>query len=403
MKQETPWAERPHIGLFGRRNSGKSSLVNALTGQQVALVSEVPGTTTDTVRKSMEMPGVGACVLVDTAGFDDDGELGTLRVEQTRRAAGRMDMALLVIPAYGTWRTEGLAPEKEWMTGFERRGIPVRVVLSQCDRVTDVPEVGKELKEGLGVDPISVSVARNKGLEDVFRAIASTLNEGAGVDDLTGTLAAEGDVVLLVMPQDIQAPKGRLILPQVQTLRNLLDKRCCVMSCTADGMAAALRSLAQPPALIITDSQVFGEAFRLCPPQSRLTSFSVLFARYKGDIRLYMQGAQVLDHLAPDAHVLIAEACTHVPQNEDIGRVKLPRLLRRRFGERLRIDVVSGNDFPEDLTPYDLVIHCGACMFTRRHVMARLSVACRQGVPVTNYGVAIAALDGILDKVAVPD
>ena len=219
--------------------------------------------------------------------------------------------------------------------------------------------------------------------------------------DLTGGLAEAGDVVVLVMPQDIQAPKGRLILPQVQTLRNLLDKGCTPVCSTADRLPQALAALSAPPALMITDSQVFPRAEALCPAQTRLTSFSILFARQKGDIRLFMEGAKALLALRPDARVLIAEACTHVPRHEDIGRVKLPRLLRRRFGESLRIEVVGGNDFPEELSGYDLVIHCGACMFTRRHVLNRLRRARACGVPVTNYGVALAALGGMLERVEV--
>lgn len=403
MKQEIPWANRPHIGVFGRCNSGKSSLMNALARQSVALVSDVPGTTTDVVCKSMEMPGVGACVLMDTAGFDDRSKLGALRIEQTRKAASRIDVALLTVPVSTDSNVGDLTDEKRWLETFERDGVPVCVVLTLCDRAGDIPSLCRQVKSQLGVEAIPVSALHDKGLPAVYNAVATVLKEYGEVSDLTAGLVNEGDTVLLVMPQDIQAPKGRLILPQVQTLRNLLDKHCCVMSCTTDRLAVALHNLTQPPSLIITDSQVFGEVSRLCPPQSRLTSFSVLFARYKGDIHLFVQGAAQLQQLAPDAHILIAEACTHVPKNEDIGRVKLPALLRKRLGNNLRIEVVSGNDFPADLTPYDLVIHCGACMFTRRHVMARLATVKRQGVAVTNYGMAIAALTGILDQVAVPE
>ena len=252
-------------------------------------------------------------------------------------------------------------------------------------------------------DVVSVSARTGEGRDRLLSAMAEVYRRTDEVEDLTGNLAGECDTVVLVMPQDIQAPKGRLILPQVQTLRNLLDKRCTALCCTADRLSATLSVLSSPPSLIITDSQVFPTVEPLCPPQTRLTSFSVLFCPPEGDIRQFLQGAEALCALRPDAHVLIAEACTHVPQHEDIGRVKLPRLLRRKFGEALHIDIMSGNDFPEDLSAYDLVIHCGACMFTRRHVLNRLRRARACGVPVTNYGVAIAALTGILDKVAVPE
>lgn len=398
MKEETPRANRFHIGLFGRRNSGKSSLVNMLTGQQVAVVSDVPGTTTDVVLKNIELPGVGASVLVDTAGYDDEGELGGLRVKQTVNAARRVDLALIVVSGL----PDGAEKEKAWAERFRVDDIPVLYIYNKVDE--DGGSHAGAWRVALGAtDVVSVSARTGEGRDRLLSAMAEVYRRTDEVEDLTGDLAGEGDTVVLVMPQDIQAPKGRLILPQVQTLRNLLDKRCTALCCTADRLSATLSVLSSPPSLIITDSQVFPTVEPLCPPQTRLTSFSVLFARQKGDIRQFLQGAEALCALRPDAHVLIAEACTHVPQHEDIGRVKLPRLLRRKFGEALHIDIVSGNDFPEDLSAYDLVIHCGACMFTRRHVLNRLRRARACGVPVTNYGVAIAALTGILDKVAVPE
>lgn len=400
MKQETPRSNRFHIGIFGQTNSGKSSLLNALVGQQVAIVSDVAGTTTDVVQKNMELPGVGPCVFLDTAGFDDHTELGTLRQEQSRKAAMRVDLALFVVSAV---KQDGWEEELRWKALFDRLGIPVLAVLTQCDRVNDERVLLQAVRQTLGMQAIPVSAKTGCGLDRLRGAIASSLSASGELDDLTGSLVHEGDTVLLVMPQDIQAPKGRLILPQVQTIRNLLDKKCLVMSCTADSLPAMLSALAAPPALMITDSQVFAQVEPLCPPETRLTSFSVLFARHKGDIHCFVAGAAALRRLSPSAHILIAEACSHVPQNEDIGRVKLPRLLRKRFGEALQIDIVSGNDFPDDLTPYDLIIHCGACMFTRRHVLGRVARAVAQNVPVTNYGIAIAELTGILDRVVYPD
>ena len=386
MKEETPRANRFHIGLFGRRNSGKSSLVNMLTGQQVAVVSDVPGTTTDVVLKNIELPGVGASVLVDTAGYDDEGELGGLRVRQTVNAARRVDLALIIVSGL----PDGAEKEKAWAERFRADDIPVLYIYNKVDE--DGGSHADAWRMTLGAtEVVSVSARTGEGRDRLLSAMAEVYRRTDEVEELTGNLAGEGDTVVLVMPQDIQAPKGRLILPQVQTLRNLLDKRCTALCCTADRLSATLSVLSSPPSLIITDSQVFP------------TVEALLFARQKGDIRQFLQGAEALCALRPDARVLIAEACTHVPQHEDIGRVKLPRLLRRKFGEALHIDIMSGNDFPEDLSAYDLVIHCGACMFTRRHVLNRLRRARACGVPVTNYGVAIAALTGILDKVAVPE
>ena len=247
-----------------------------------------------------------------------------------------------------------------------------------------------------------INAATGEGKEALIEAIRRMIPEGYGERTITGDLVKAGDCVMLVMPQDIEAPKGRLILPQVQTLRELLDKGCSVVCCTSDGMEAALDRLSAPPQLIITDSQAFATAWRLKPADSLLTSFSILFAAYKGDISSFMEGVRTLDGLFPTARVLIAEACTHVPAGEDIGRVKIPAMLRKRFGDGIRIDIVSGNDFPADLSGYDLLIHCGACMFTRRHVLSRIAQAQKQRIPVTNYGLVMAWAKGILDKVVIP-
>lgn len=397
MKEETPRSNRYYVGLFGRRNCGKSSLVNALTGQDTAIVSDVPGTTTDTVQKNMELPGIGAAVIVDTAGYDDEGGLGALRVGRTRQAARRIDLALLLV----TGAPEDVASEKQWLSLFSDEGVPVICVYNKVDEWGE--SYVDEWQKHLGQPVLAVSARTGKGLAALRGAMADVSRSDDEPDDLTGSLAGAGDVVLLVMPQDIQAPKGRLIQPQVQTLRNLLDKQCIAICCTPEQMPATLKALHDLPSLVITDSQVFRVVEPLCPQGTKLTSFSVLFARYKGDISRFMAGAERLRNLSSDSRILIAESCTHVPLHEDIGRVKLPRLLRQRFGEGLGIDIVAGNDFPDDLTKYDLVIHCGACMFTRRHVMGRLRQACRQHVPMTNYGIAIACLTGILDKVVYPD
>ncbi len=388
--QDTPRAERPHIGLFGRRNAGKSSLINALTGQETALVSAVPGTTTDPVLKSFELRGVGPVVFLDTAGLDDEGALGDLRVARTRQAAEKTDLALLVL-------TDGLGPERAWLDRFRERGVPVVAVLNKCD---ERPEgAAAALSETLGLPVLPVSARTGAGIDGLRQALARAIPDDFWDLSITGDLARAGDTVLLVMPQDIQAPKGRLILPQVQTLRELLDKRCAVMSCTTDALDGTLAALAKAPDLIVTDSQVFPLVWEKKPPESRLTSFSILFAGHKGDIRAFLDGAAAIDRLTEGSRVLIAESCAHAPTQEDIGRVKIPRLLRAKVGAGLSFDFVRGNDWPEDLSGYDLIVHCGACMSTRRHVLGRIAQAQAAGVAICNYGVVLAKLAGILDKV----
>ncbi|MDR0940226.1 MAG: [FeFe] hydrogenase H-cluster maturation GTPase HydF [Mediterranea sp.] len=399
---ETPNANRLHIALFGKRNSGKSSLVNALTGQEAAVVSDTPGTTTDPVTKAMEIRGIGPCLFIDTPGFDDEGTLGERRVERALRTMERADIALLLCGGDGSAPQPDLADELDWYRQLRSRHIPTILVLNKSDARQDPSTLATRIAETFGTAPLSVSAKQGIGMEQIRQAILERLPEEFGRQSITGALATEGDLVLLVMPQDIQAPKGRLILPQAQTIRELLDKKCLVMSCTTDKLADSLRALARPPRLIITDSQVFATVYGLKPPESLLTSFSILFAAHKGDIGYYAESAAAIDRLTENSRVLIAEACTHAPLAEDIGRVKLPRLLRQRVGQGLAIDIVSGTDFPADLSPYQLVVHCGACMFNRRYALARIGRAKEQGVPMTNYGVAIAYLNGILDKVALP-
>ena len=387
----TTHSERTNTAIFGRCNSGKSSLVNALTGQDVAIVSDEVGTTTDPVVKAMEITGVGACVIIDTAGIDDDSALGRERVARSRKMLERTDIAVLL------FTEDEPTVEIEWLKDIRRQKIATVAVLSQCDRIAEPEAVTANIEKLSGLKPICISSLTGEGLEELRAALLRFTSQQEQL--LTEGFCEAGDTVLLVMPQDEQAPKGRLIKPQVQTIRELLDRGCNALCCTAEGMESALKALVEAPRLIITDSQVFDRVYQLKPEASALTSFSVLFARYKGDIDLFVEGADKLLSLSPTAHILIAEACTHTPQHEDIGRVKLPRLLRRKLGEELKIDIVGGADFPEDLTPYDLVIHCGACMFNRRHVMSRVGRAIEQGVAITNYGIAIAALTGILDRV----
>ena len=397
----TPRANRMHIGIFGRRNAGKSSLINALTGQNLAIVSDTPGTTADPVYKSMELHPIGPVVFIDTAGFDDEGELGQLRVAKTADVIAKTDVAILV--------TEGSAAdyeyEKNWLSRLKKADVPVIMVRNKID-------------ESAGSDPdafssaIPVSAKTGEGIEELRAAIVNAVPEEFMQDKILGELLEDGSLVMLVMPQDIQAPKGRLILPQVQTLRELLDRKCSVMSTTADGFSKALDALHRAPDLIITDSQCFDEVYQKKPEQSALTSFSILMAAAKGDIDVFVDGVSAIDEALANVtsnptdpfRVLIAEACTHVPLQEDIGTVKIPKLLQKAFGDRVEITNVRGNDFPdaESLKQYDLIIHCGACMFNRRHVMSRIAAAQKAGVPITNYGIFLAKMAGILDKVSLP-
>lgn len=398
----TPNANRLHIALFGKRNSGKSSLINALTGQDTALVSDTPGTTTDPVQKAMEIHGIGPCLFIDTPGFDDEGELGNRRIERTWKAVEKTDIALLLCAGGGSAEETGepdFTEELHWLEQLKAKNIPTILLINKADIRKNTASLAIRIKETFGSQPIPVSAKEKTGVELIRQAILEKLPEDFDQQSITGNLVTEGDLVLLVMPQDIQAPKGRLILPQVQTMRELLDKKCLIMSCTTDKLRETLQALSRPPKLIITDSQVFKTVYEQKPEESKLTSFSVLFAGYKGDIRYYVKSASAIGSLTESSRVLIAEACTHAPLSEDIGRVKLPHLLRKRIGEKLSIDIVAGTDFPQDLTPYSLVIHCGACMFNRKYVLSRIERARLQNVPMTNYGVAIAFLNGILSQI----
>ena len=391
-----PRSERLHIALFGRRNVGKSSLINALTGQQIALVSDVAGTTTDPVSKSMEILPLGPCVLIDTAGFDDSGKVGDLRTQRTHEVIKQADIAILV--------TDGntLDDETKWASLLKQNNIPFVAVLNKVDLMANEPStLLADIAKRLGCDVVPVSALNGTGLDLLRQTLAGLVPENDRLS-LTGDLVKSGDTVLLVMPQDPQAPKGRLILPQVQTLRDLMDKGCIAICCTTDDIDKTLSALKEPPRLIITDSQVFDIVEKKKPEGSLLTSFSVLMAAYKGDIRFFVKSAMAIDRLTEQSRVLIAEACTHAPLAEDIGREKIPRMLRQRVGEGLSIDIVAGKDFPEDVTSYDLVIHCGGCMFNNRFMLSRVMQCRRQGTPMTNYGITIAHVKGILDKVSLP-
>lgn len=424
---ETPSSNRLHIGIFGKTNSGKSSFINAFTGQNVSIVADVAGTTTDPVYKPIEINPLGACVIIDTAGFDDETELGAAREEKTFLAAEKADIAIIVVAGSETPKT--IESELKWDKYFKEKKTPVLYVVNKTDQYPEESRLlADDIREATGNDVVLMSCAQilsrcevtkdkednenignktkgaglsdNEQIKQIKAALTRMLPENYGADFITGDLVSDGDLVLLVMPQDIQAPKGRLILPQVQTLRELLDKKCLVMSVTTDKLTDVLTRLTEPPKLIITDSQVFDYVYKNKPEESMLTSFSVLFAAYKGDLPYYMQGAKAIDKLTEDSKVLIAECCTHAPLAEDIGRVKIPNMLRKRVGQGLTIDLVSGTDFPEDPSGYDLIIQCGACMFNRKYVLSRIDSAKAKNVPMTNYGVTIAHVTGILDKIS---
>ncbi len=394
---EIPASNRLHIGVFGRTNSGKSSFINAFTGQQVSIVADVAGTTTDPVYKPMEIAPLGACVLIDTAGFDDNSPLGGSRMEKTMLAAEKSDIAVII------FAENKMEQELAWYSKFQERNTPVLLLVGKADsrKPEETQALLEQIKKKTGKEALPISTVTGVGRDKVREALARLIPEDFGTRLITGDLLEGGESVMLVMPQDIQAPKGRLILPQVQTIRELLDRKCIVTSVTTDQFTEGLVMLQKPPKLIITDSQAFGYVYQNKPAESMLTSFSVLFAAYKGDLPYYMEGARHIENLNAHSKVLIAECCTHAPLAEDIGRVKLPRMLRKRFGETLQTEVKSGTDFPQDLTEYDLIIQCGACMFNRNYVLSRIDRARKQNVPMTNYGVAIAHLTGILDQIVV--
>ena len=394
---DTPNASRLHIGVFGRTNSGKSSLINKLTGQSVSIVSDISGTTTDLVYKAMEFHPLGPCVFIDTAGFDDESELAVKRIEKTKLAGEKTDIAIMVISAENNSFAEN-CQELTWYEYFKKKNIPVIFIINKSDLSLENAKIlSAKIEEFTKEKPLIISCINDNDTTEIKNALIRKIPQDYDTAFITGNLVTEDDVIMLVMPQDIQAPKGRLILPQVQTIRELLDRKCITICVTADKIKQGLSSLVKPPKLIITDSQVFPLVYETKPKESMLTSFSVLFAAYKGDLTYYIEGAKAIDKLTENSRVLIAECCTHAPLAEDIGRVKIPNMLRKRFGKKLIIEHVSGTDFPKDLAKYDLIIQCGGCMFNRRYILSRIDRAKQQKIPMTNYGVTIAHITGILE------
>lgn len=389
-------SERVHIVFAGKRNSGKSSLINALTGQDVSIVSPVAGTTTDPVSKVMEITGLGPCVVIDTAGFDDVGALGAMRVNKTINAIRRADVTLLVFSA----EDEDIEAYIDFVAGTNP---PKLICVVNKSDAADCSPLADKVSSSFNSPTVCVSALTGGGIKELIALIKANAPEKIAESTITGNLVGKGDAVLLVMPQDESAPKGRLIMPQVQVIRELLDKGANPVCATTDSLQSAIDALKSPPKLVITDSQVFPKVAETIPSDWALTSFSVLLGAYKGDIASFTEGARAIGSLKGGSKVLIAEACSHTTTDADIARVKIPNLLRKKINPDIEVSVVSGNDFPDDVSDYDLVIHCGACMFNKAHVMARAELCSRSGTPITNYGIAIAYLTGILDRVVLPD
>ena len=385
---ETPSAQRLHIGIFGKTNSGKSTLFNRILNQDYSMVSSIAGTTADPVRMAMEYHGLGPVVFIDTAGFDEDGELGSMRQIKSRKVVDECDIAILVLSS------QQISEELRWLTYLQDKNVPTLVLYNE--KGESMSSTLEKTFETKNVPLLKMNLIEAFDGDVLRQQLISLKPQSQNDATIVSDFVKKDDLVLLIMPQDIQAPAGRLILPQVQTIRDLLDHHCVVVSATVEEMASALKYLTKEPDLIICDSQVFDIVYANKPQNSKLTSFSVLLARFKGDIEYFAESAKMIDHLSKDSKVLIAEACTHAPLSEDIGKVKIPMMLKKRFGPEITIEHVSGKDFPQDLSKYDLIIHCGACMFNKAYVMSRVEAAKKALVPMTNYGIFIAHVKNIL-------
>ncbi len=387
---------RLHIGFLGRRNVGKSSLLNALAGQEVAIVSPTPGTTTDPVEKPMELLPLGPVVLVDTAGVDDEGALGEMRISRTRRVIERVDLAVLVVDGELREFEENLIDE------LRARGVTTLVCFNKADEIRPEQRALNDLSVR-GIPYVVASAKTGDGVEELRQALLRAAPEDHfEARRIVGDLVGAGDLVVLVVPIDDEAPKGRLILPQVQTLRDLLDSDAAAVVTKESGLSRVLSVLERPPKLIVTDSQAFEHVMSTAPESVPVTSFSILFARLQGDLGEMVKGARSIEHLRDGDKVLVAEGCSHHPIGEDIGRVKIPRWLRKYSGAELFFETVAGRDFPEDLSPYKLVIHCGNCMGNRREMLSRILRCSQANVPITNYGITLALSLGILDRALRP-
>ncbi len=387
---ETVSAERIHIGFFGLRNAGKSSVVNSVTGQDLSLVSDVKGTTTDPVKKAMELLPLGPVVIIDTPGIDDVGELGEMRVKKARQALNMTDIAVLVTEA----EKELTSAENELVTLFKDKNIPYIIAFNKSDLRADIPSPAENI--------IYVSAKENKNIFELKEMIGKLAKVSEDSKRVVGDLIEKNDVIVLVVPIDKAAPKGRLILPQQQTIRDILDSGAVSVVTRDTELTETLASLGKKPKLVITDSQAFGRVSKDTPEDIMLTSFSILFARYKGDLISAVKGAAALDKLKDGDKVLISEGCTHHRQCGDIGTVKLPALIKKHTGKNIQFEFTSGTQFPESLDDYALVIHCGGCMLTEREMKYRVKQTLDCGIPITNYGTAIAHMNGILKRSLMP-
>lgn len=387
----TPKSNRLHISIFGKRNAGKSSLINALTNQSLSVVSEIPGTTTDPVSKSMELLPLGPIVIIDTAGLDDQGILGELRIDKTLKVIEKTDLSILVFDAC----SNNIENELNWYENLKRKKIPTIGVINKIDLCMDNC---KFIKANFNIPFVEISAKEKINILGLKKLLIDNAPIDFEMPTILGDIVQAKDKVVLVAPQDIQAPKGRLILPQVQIIRDILDNDALALTVKDTELLDILNSLKEEPSLIITDSQMFKKVNELIPEHIRLTSFSILMARYKGDLDLFIQGAKVINSLKPNDKILIAESCTHHSLKGDIAREKLPLLLEKKVGGKLNIVNITGVDFPDNLSEYKLIIHCGACMFTRRQLLSRLEKVKEQNIPITNFGVALAELNGILDR-----
>lgn len=385
----TPSADRIHIGIFGRRNAGKSSIINALTGQNLAIVSDIKGTTTDPVLKAMELLPLGPVVFIDTPGLDDTGTLGELRIQKARQMLNKSDIALLIIDS-----TVGMTDtDQEILSLIQKKEIPYLIVYNKCD-LTSHPHTLPTPDE----NRIFVSTASGLHISELKEQIAAIVPKETQSRRIIGDLITPGSLIVLVVPIDASAPKGRLILPQQQTIRDILDTEATAVVVTDTALSDTLTKLGSLVSLVVTDSQVFQKIAAIVPPEIPLTSFSILFARYKGNLKTVVHGAQMLDHLQDNDRILISEGCTHHRQCEDIGTVKFPRWLQYYTKKELRFTFTSGAEFPTDLSPYRMIIHCGGCMLNEREMKYRLRCAKDSGIPITNYGTAIAHMQGILER-----
>ncbi|MBO4867986.1 MAG: [FeFe] hydrogenase H-cluster maturation GTPase HydF [Ruminococcus sp.] len=383
---DTPSGERVHIGFFGRRNAGKSSVVNAFTNQELAIVSDTPGTTTDPVYKAMELLPMGPVMIIDTPGYDDEGALGELRVKKTSEVLNKTDCAVLVTDC-----TRDLdESEKQLIKLFEGRRIPYVIAKNKSDLLDSIPAEDK--------NEIYVSALNKTMIHELREKVAQLTDYKEQSVPLVGDLIGEGELAVLCIPIDKAAPKGRLILPQQQVIRDLLEHGSAALTCRETELKGFLEQLNPKPAVVITDSQVFAKANEATPADIKLTSFSIIMARYKGFLEPAVRGAKAIDSLKDGDRILISEGCTHHRQCEDIGTVKLPKLLKKYTGKDFKLEFSSGREFPDDLTDYALVIHCGGCMLNAREMSSRMMTVEEAGVPVTNYGIAIAYMNGILKR-----